>query len=650
MSECTPVREGDRWVCNRSSGRGGSCEDETPGGGPTPDGQCCLVKRCRPRRTLRAVRGRWARGALVFVVGATLMLLGARARNDLMKPGPLSSHHAQVLLGVNATDRCTACHPAAPGDAGGLLQVALGLGEKPPVSQPQSCLTCHQELLQNGAEPLLAHGLRVGVLASPTNGLPANGVTAASLPTPPRGSSHDDPVACAVCHQEHHGADHNLSAITDARCQACHQEQYDGFAGSHPDFTDWPTERRTRIVFNHASHQGEHFAKASRSFDCRGCHTPDATGDLTARPAYAVACASCHDDAIHKSFETGVALVTLPSIDIEALATRNAAPQAWPAPALGDFDGDIPPLMRLLLASDPLASVALAELGPDATFFDIDVTDDATVGAGARLIDGLQTLLNELQDEGHQSLEYRLRTLLGDEVRPIHEYVARLPVELVDELQAVWFGSRAPPTPYDAIEDRRTGGGWRLDHERLSLDYRPTGHDDPMMRAWIDLAVSLPDEHAAIRDVVLAEFRRPGAPGGCLDCHSVEQSAEGMVVNWRGRDRLVEPRGFTHFSHRPHLTQPQLADCTHCHAIELDSGSGTDTGPYGSLDPHTLTSEFATLRKSSCTACHRPHAAGDSCTQCHNYHVSPLAAEPRPADGVELEALREALRRLPATR
>ena len=48
--------------------------------------------------------------------------------------------------------------------------------------------------------------------------------------------------------------------------------------------------------------------------------------------------------------------------------------------------------------------------------------------------------------------------------------------------------------------------------------------------------------------------------------------------------------------------------------------------------------------------CHRPHAAGDSCTQCHNYHVSPLAAEPRLADGVELEALREALRRLPATR
>ncbi|CAN0375127.1 unnamed protein product, partial [Ectocarpus sp. 4 AP-2014] len=163
-------------------------------------------------------------------------------------------------------------------------------------------------------------------------------------------------------------------------------------------------------------------------------------------------------------------------------------------------------------------------------------------------------LLNSLQEEGHGAIAYRLRSLLDEPSATEADYVGRLPIEMIDRIQATWLGGKIAPEPYDAIEDRTTGGGWVIDDQRLTLAYRPTGHDDPLLRVWLDAIVALPEKHAALREACLAEFTRPGAPGGCLECHSVEQEGpSGLIINWRGRDRLTEPRGFTHFSHRPHL-------------------------------------------------------------------------------------------------
>ena len=35
-TECNPVRDGDRWICNRPATRGGPCDDQSPGGWPNP--------------------------------------------------------------------------------------------------------------------------------------------------------------------------------------------------------------------------------------------------------------------------------------------------------------------------------------------------------------------------------------------------------------------------------------------------------------------------------------------------------------------------------------------------------------------------------------------------------------------------------------
>lgn len=613
LGECTPIREGDRWVCNRSDGRGGPCEP-----GPTPDGACCQVKRCKPKRSLRSIRGRWLRGAAVFTIGAVLMLLGSGARNELAAPGALSSHHAQVIARADWSNRCATCHPGAnDGPAAWFTAAIDGGGETHGVTQSTLCLACHQDMLSSGREPLLAHGLPTEAL--PRNAKPRAVFVEAALfelkapGMPAHGMSASDPLACAACHQEHHGASHDLKAINDARCQACHVERFDRFATNHPDFGSWPVVRRTRIAFNHASHDGQHYPKANRPFDCRSCHQEDATGDLTMRPDYQAGCAECHEADVSKSFGDGLAFLSLPTIDPAAIDAGR-----WPERAQGDFDGELPALTKLLLAADPNANAALETLGADFSFFDVEPIDAEQVAAATAIVEALQRLLDEVQEEGHSAIAYRLRKLLDGAAGSDADYVGHLPVELIDRIQATWLGDAPPPEEFDAVEDRRTGGGWLVDDDRLTLLYRPTGHDDPLVRAWLDAIVALPDQYAGVREACLAEFRRPGAPGMCFECHSIEQSPSGLTVNWRGRERLTEPRGFTHFSHRPHLVQPELANCTHCH--QIDAGADPRSA-YASFDATRPASEFVSLSKSACIQCHQPHAAGDSCTQCHNYHV-----------------------------
>ena len=493
------------------------------------------------------------------------MLQGAGDRNELIVPGPLTSHHAQVL--ARNPQRCDACHTNAK-DGFGLMvtRVLLERSSEGRPTQSSLCLDCHQDLATEGAKPLSAHGLPGGALGHP---------------------SGSDGIACATCHQEHHGALADLSVISDARCQACHEQRYDSFASDHPEFALWPAGRRTRIAFNHATHQSTHHPKANQTFDCRSCHLEDATGDLTERVDYQGACASCHEAELRKGSDQGIALLALP------LSETSTSPE----------QATRSPLVRLLAAS----------AGADG-----DATAESSIAS----------LMDELQEEGHEALSYRLGALLGSPMTDTlrDDLLRGLPVELIDHAQSAWLEGVDPDEPFDAVTDRRTAGGWFAEDETRTIRYRPSGHDDPFLRAWIDLAVALPPEHRALRDKCLEEFSSPDSPGQCLTCHTIDRLRDGSLsVNWSGRDRLNEPRGFTHFSHRPHVLQPELSDCTSCHTIDPAAAQGAVSTVIG--DPREFRSDFVALRKSACVDCHQPHAAGDHCSQCHNYHVSPMAVE-----------------------
>ncbi|TWT85842.1 Doubled CXXCH motif [Posidoniimonas polymericola] len=619
LAECQPVKQGDRWRCNRPATRGGPCDtDDGHGGadaGPTPDGQCCRVNKCSPRPSLRVFRGRLAWGSALLVAGALAMLIASPLKTEVLAPGPLTQPHAQLLARGDWQGRCAACHVdqdrpmllLAVGNLTGMHAASGGTD----ATQSDLCMNCHQQQLAKNSA-LLAHGLPAGVLEH----------------------AGDDPIACSTCHREHHGAMFDLTAISSVRCQSCHQQQHDSFAGSHPDFGAWPYQRRTRVAFDHVSHMKKHHVEQKQAFDCRACHLESQGSRSLVMANYEAACGSCHDKGIAASSGAGLAIIGLPLLDLDAMEDHGVPIDDWPQQATGDFDGELPAPLKLLLADEPALVALLDKYGAGFSFFDIDPDSADDVRHAAALVAAIRQLIADAESEGQQAWADRLAKVAGHPLTDAQQktLLAGLPVDLVARAGRGWFSG-------EEDEDARTpseqaaklpAGGWFVSDVALTLGYKPQGHADPLLTGWIELIVSLGDQHHLVREAALAELARPESPGQCLTCHSVEQTpgvngkGGGLMVNWLPYDATRQPRGFTKFNHGPHITVSELADCTACH--QLDASAETSAA-YVSTNPRDFVSHFLPMTKADCAACHQPHAAGDNCAQCHNYHVDPLAAE-----------------------
>jgi hypothetical protein len=437
-------------------------------------------------------------------------------------------------------------------------------------------------------------------------------------------------------------------------CQACHQQRFESFGADHPEFGRWPYERRTPIAFDHASHQGKHFRDKNQAFDCRRCHVEDRTRDVQLLTGYETACAACHDEKIATSAARGVPLLALPTLDVAALRAAGRDIGPWPAAATGDFDGRLPPAMKLLLSADPSAARAIARLGPDVDFFDVDADDREDLAAAADLAVAIKKLLGELSESGPAAMRARLqrvfeRDLSNDEFAAL---VGGLSADTSRPAISAWLdharngaGNMEKPTP-------SAPGAWFYDAATLSIRYLPTGHADPLLTAWAtQLAVA---ESLSDRPLNLAAFKemtQPTAPGLCASCHSVEQAPNGAVaIHWRAADRSAGPRAFTEFSHGPHLLLPELADCAACHKIDPQSDSSKS---YSSWNAAAFVSDFRPIAKQDCAACHTSRAAGDQCQSCHNYHVRveslELSAEGLSIDTTGTESAMNRRRSQPST-
>lgn len=633
LAECAPRREGDRWHCNRSALRGGPCVE-----GPTPTGDCGRVNRCQPVRSLRAVRGRLMKSCALVAVGALVVLLNSDGRERLLAPGPLAQQHAQILDRVAAETRCTACHEAAERSvAGWAAAIFGGHGDRP--TQSERCMACHDKTIPPEFA-LTAHSLPPDALRQVTERHARALVNNQAIPPNRNEPSGSFALACSTCHREHRGAAFDLTALTNAACQSCHRRRYESFATDHPDFRAWPYQRRTRIAFNHASHHAKHFVAKGHTFDCRQCHLEDATqrGQLLA--SYDASCATCHDETIATSTARGMPILALPMLDTDVLQAAGHAIDDWPEEARGDFDGQLPPTMKLLLAADPAASQAFEQLGADFEFSDIDPENKTHLEACATLAKTITKLFADLSQRGSAAVRERLTRVLGQEVSDQRAalLLAGLSEDTIRQAAETWF-PRGVSSPADALsqsnefgkaipgnrDDRRpmrfdAAGAWRQDDTTFSLRYRPVAHADPVLAGWLELLSATPELHK--RPVVRAVFQalsRPDAPGLCTSCHSVEQSAsETLAVHWQALDPTTKPRTLTKFSHGPHLLLPPLADCTHCHAID---SAASAAAPYHGWEPHRVVGDFKPLTKQQCVECHTAKAAGDACQKCHHYHV-----------------------------
>ncbi len=603
---CHPVREGDRWICNRSTLRGGICE-----AGPTPDGECCVHYSCTPERSLRSQRGRFVWALALATLGGLCMILSSNWRNEFLAPGPLSVHHAQLVTrGGDQTQRCASCHAAGNQTLFQWLSHPL----EPQLAEPTQsslCIECHQKEFP-AATALLAHGIDQKLLTT------THEVELTSRKVDPRGE-----FACSTCHREHHGANHDLTFMSNTACQACHAQQFQSFATDHPEFDRWPNERRTRIAFDHAAHQAKHFPAEKQEFACQMCHRQSAEG-FQQTLGYEVSCAKCHDSDLETSWQAGVPFVSLPIIDAEILGDAGHDVGNWPEQATGDFDGPLPAITKFLLLENPTAAKGIQLLGVDFDFFDIDPDDPTHLTAAASVISALQKYLKDLAAQGHKAISIRLEKILGRAVndQELAAIVAHLPAEDMTAMGETWFAT-AESTPPDTTaneKERIDGGGWIRDDQIFALRYQPSGHADPWLTAWIDLlAEATRGPHSKLAESLLLEIMKPTAPGMCGSCHSVDRNANGgLEVYWFAQQAPSPGVRFTLFSHAPHTMQPELADCTACHKIS-EAAAMMET--YQNQTPNNFAAGFHAMTKQDCASCHKPGAAGDSCTQCHQYHA-----------------------------
>jgi hypothetical protein len=293
--------------------------------------------------------------------------------------------------------------------------------------------------------------------------------------------------------------------------------------------------------------------------------------------------------------------------------------------------------MKLLLAGDPVAAKALEKLGPGFEFQDVDSTNAEQMAAIAELAKAIKSLLSDLSRRGSRSVGERLSAALGRKVLPAEvEYLLVGMSPDTARGAAGWLGLNqtiAEPAeasnPTTTLEHQTSSFGpagiWTRDEATFSVRYRPAVHADPVLASWLELLANTPRlESRPVAAAMLKELSKATSPGLCASCHSSEQTTEGkLTVNWRADNHANAQRGFTKFSHRPHLVLPQLENCTSCH--EINAAIPT-TASYSNLNPQQFVSDFKPIAKQHCAVCHTKTAAGDACQSCHNYHVESVEA------------------------
>ncbi len=667
--------------------------------------------------SLRNRRRRFTWTCTAFTLGALFILCSSPFSKEFLVPGPLTSHHAPLVASEGGA-RCASCHANADGSLVSWIAGTFTAAKNQGLSQSELCMKCHaQSLTSNFA--MNPHNVDPQQLATMTAQIPTASKAARLLFQPP--VNHDNQIACGVCHQEHHGGK-DLTMLTDAQCQSCHGNKFHGFEHGHPEFVNWPLARRSRIAFDHTTHASKHFIDKQQAFQCSQCHLDDSFQNVKRLASYEQSCAACHNEQILDSGSQGLALIALPMLDMAAIESAGLQIGGWPLAATGDFDGEIPPMMRLLLMADPPANEILKTRGPAFEFFDFDATKPADVTDAVTLVWATKRLLGELASDGPQAIQTRLQNVLGFELSSqelsriitnldgsvfqtaAQTWLPQLSAELAehqlrkstmdvitspaddssisrfqllpghstsrqlflakhtlnvetqpsadDELLAVnpltdlmnSGGANGAQTvdpkellpvekPMPAVVEPAAmvlplpshvqaarPSGWYRNDQTFRISYRPSGHADDCLQSWIELVARTED--APMRPETQRLFEKTISATGvglCRTCHTLDQSPDrSFVVNWVAEYRDPSIRSFTRFAHGPHLLQPELKDCSHCHHLD-PSRSNADS--FLTVDASQVVSNFSPVTRSNCTSCHQQGRTNSNCTQCHNYHV-----------------------------
>ncbi|MFO0944040.1 MAG: hypothetical protein U0930_25165 [Pirellulales bacterium] len=440
--------------------------------GPTADGQCCQAgresqeaklkcqnachgcpneskcsiakeKSCSDQnveqyQTCIPVKSHWysrnilALNLAILAGGILLVCMALPSRERFFVPGTLSKSHSQILENTLISDRCSLCHPSAHGNT-----AATG-------TQDQLCMKCHTSHMPDAIKGS-PHDLTTDQFARLVS-LRSDKVAERAHPIEPNSTK------CAQCHTEHHGAGFDVKAITDARCQSCHAEQFKSFSTSHPEFSNFPKQVARRIAFDHRAHLEKYYGQKNASFDCKSCHEldPENQSNIRRTASFQEACAKCHQEPLRASISDGWAVLQLPSLNDADLKAVGQELNNWPAGALYGYDGKITLPMRLLLSSDPNVAQALTQF-PDGDLGKIRPRDAKQQAAARDIARGLRQLFRETALSGQDAWKTRLTSVatqaLGRQPKVIEQQiiknmVAGLPPDLFGQVESLWFNGR----------------------------------------------------------------------------------------------------------------------------------------------------------------------------------------------------------------
>ncbi len=563
----------------------------------------------------------------LLTAGGLLLCMSLPHREAIFVPGGLSSKHAQILGNLLVSERCSLCHPNSHADVSSM------------VLQDDLCMKCHTSHMPDAAirSP---HDLTTTQLVSLAN--PAQAASGeAEL-------SRMKSTQCAMCHIEHHGNGFDLTAMTDASCQACHQHQFNSLAAGHPQFDNFPYRTQRKIAFDHSAHEGKHFGTKNEKFECGRCHVDHlqkgALGSVFRSVGFEKACASCHNDSIKSTTINGWALIQLPSIAPADAQADSQRLNEWPASAQFGYEGEISVALRFLLAADPEVHEALSRLPASGKIQDLAGGEEERAQVARALARGVRRLIADVALDGQLAWKRRLKDIgqasLGRDLNP-HELQLidlmsnGLPPDLFRQMELRWFGNQhgiastvaLPVRLVSQLQDQSLlAGDSLLDASSATQDDLVLGDDDSLLNDVSDATSADVSKADSVRFTNIKGSEHVADGGWYLDQELLalrympRGHADGTLAAWAEFSTLVD--------HAARLGQATIAKrglqhadgvpgaCTECHVLAPQRAEALDDfSNWSSAKRPTLVRLFTKFD-------HTPHLTLPSLSDCRHCHVA----------------------------
>lgn len=383
-------------------------------------------------------------------------------------------------------------------------------------------------------------------------------------------------IQCISCHHEHKGADFSISKIPNQTCSSCHEKSFTSFSEHTAFAKNFPHQQPQNIFFDHAKHLSEYFvedkwvnkpgrdakmAKEAKS-KCVFCHQLEtAQRDIPVRD-YSITCAGCHDQQIK---QRPMSILTADDMSLALLKMMVSSDDEE-------------------LETDEVAPQLVSELAKK----------------------GISAISNRLNKTGiDEAQQYPLFKGLSSNLlkRTARKWVDEEEIELNDKIRFGW----------QAAEN---------DDGAEALLYRPDGHDDDVIRSWIEWYMSKAGDDESAEEALLELLDIDEGPGACGKCHGAMaglNTGKKKFTAW-GRTALQERVYSPNFSHRPHLDLlGKNRGCNACHKLS-DDAEYTEYFKQNGNDAALFQSGFNGVEMQVCTECHNSKRISDDCQLCHVYH------------------------------